>query len=323
MYGGSTYEVAPGRLEGPGPGPPRSALWRRLPHAARRWRRRLPDAARKGRGALGGGGLIAIIIGILAATGVFGGGGSSGFNVPGFEQLQPAPPAQSDQITAEAQAVGDDAGEFVRFVVQDVQEEWTRLFQEAGATYEVTQLVLFSQATNSGCGPASSATGPFYCPLDQTVYMDLTFFEELNRRFGAPGTGGPGEFALAYVVAHEFGHHVQNVRGINEAVRREQQANPEQANDLSVRLELQADCLAGIWAHTAFEDQLLEPGDIEQALGAAAAVGDDRIQERTQGRIHPESWTHGSSEQRQRWFSRGFESGDPAVCDETFTSNNL
>lgn len=279
----------------------------------------------KGGGALGGGALIAIIIGILAATGVFGGGsgGGSGFNVPGLETLPPAPQATGDQITPDSPQTGDDAGEFVRFVVQDVQEEWTRLFQEAGATYQVTKLVLFSEATESGCGAASSATGPFYCPLDQGVYMDLTFFNELNQRFGAPGTGGPGEFAVAYVIAHEFGHHVQNVRGINEAVRREQQADPGQANELSVRLELQADCLAGVWGHTAFEDNLLEPGDIEQGLAAAAAVGDDRIQQATQGRINPESVTHGSSEQRQRWFSRGYESGDPAVCDETFTSNNL
>lgn len=273
-------------------------------------------------GGLGGGVVMAIIIGILAATGVFGGGGS-GFNVPGLEPLPPAPQAQGDEIAPEARQAGDDAGEFVRFVVQDVQAEWTRLFQEAGATYQVTTLVLFSGLDVSGCGPASAATGPFYCPRDQTVYMDLSFFEELNRRFGAPGTGGPGEFALAYVVAHEFGHHVQNVRGINEAVRREQKDDPSQANELSVRLELQADCLAGIWAHTAFEDGLLEPGDIERGLAAAAAVGDDRIQEVTQGRIDPESWTHGSSEQRQRWFMRGYESGDPEVCDETFTTNEL
>jgi predicted metalloprotease len=155
------------------------------------------------------------------------------------------------------------------------------------------------------------------------VYVDLTFFEELNRRFGAPGGGGPGEFAPAYVIAHEFGHHVQSVAGVNDAVRREQRADPSQANELSVRLELQADCLAGIWAHTAFEDGLLEPGDIEQGLDAAAAVGDDRIQQATQGRIDPESWTHGSSEQRQRWFTRGYESGDPAACDETFTTDDL
>ena len=277
----------------------------------------------KAGGALGGVGIIAIIIGILAATGVFGGGSSSAFNVPGLEPIPPAAQAQGDELAPQARQAGDDAGEFVCFVVPDVQEEWTRLFQAAGATYQETVLVLFSGQTNSGCGPASSSTGPFYCPADLKVYVDLSFFQELNRRFGAPGTGGPGEFAPAYVIAHEFGHHIQNINGINSAVRREQQADPGQANELSVRLELQADCLAGVWGHTAFEDGLLEPGDIEQGLGAAAAVGDDRIQQATQGRINPESWTHGSSEQRQRWFSRGYESGNPAVCDETFTRNDL
>ena len=208
-------------------------------------------------------------------------------------------------------------------MVQDVQAEWTRLSREAGATYEVTTLVLFDDGVETGCGVASSATGPFYCPADARVYVDLSFFDVLRQQFGAPGTGGPGEFAPAYSIAHEFGRHVQNIRGINQAVRREQQADPERTNELSVRVEPQADCLAGVWGHTAFEDGLLESGDVEQGLGAAAAVGDDRIQQRTQGRVTPHNWTHGSSEQRRPWFSRGFESGDPAVCDETFTSNDL
>ncbi|MGI9658292.1 MAG: neutral zinc metallopeptidase, partial [Gaiellaceae bacterium] len=200
----------------------------------------MPMPRGKAGGALGGGGIIAIIIGILAATGVFGGGGSAAFDVPGIEPLPPAAQAQGDELAPQAQQAGDDTAEFIRFVVQDVQEEWTRLFQEAGATYQVTRLVLFDAPLQTGCGPGSPATGPFYCPADQLVYVDPGFFQELSRRFGAPGTGGPGEFAPAYVIAHEFGHHIQNINGINDAVRREQRASPDQANQLSIRLELQA-----------------------------------------------------------------------------------
>jgi hypothetical protein len=168
--------------------------------------------------------------------------------------------------------------------------------------------VLFTQSTTSGCGPASAATGPFYCPADRKVYLDLGFFAELRSRFGAPG-----DFAQAYVVAHEFGHHVQTITGVEPQVRRLQQRNPDAANELSVRMELQADCLAGVWAHSAYDT--LEPGDVQEALGAAAAVGDDRIQRTTTGRVDPESFTHGSSAQRQEWLSRGFESGDMGDCD--------
>lgn len=312
--------------------------WRRVPSTGqvddRRGRRRrtsrrrtggmpLPIPRGKAGGGIGMGAIIAIVVAVLAATGAFSGGGG-GFDLgPVLDSLAPAPSASGDVIASGSSPLDDDAGQFVEFLVQDIQEEWTRLFRAAGLTYGATTLVLFTQATDSGCGLASSATGPFYCPGDQKVYVDLRFFEELSERFGAPGTGGPGEFAPAYVIAHEFGHHVQNLRGVNEAVRREQRANPEQANEWSVRQELQADCLAGIWAHTAFADGLLEPGDIEQGLGAAAAVGDDRIQQATQGRVNPESWTHGSSDQRQRWFARGYESGDPAVCDETFSAEDL
>jgi predicted metalloprotease len=173
--------------------------------------------------------------------------------------------------------------------------------------------VLFEGGTSSACGPASSATGPFYCPPDQKVYLDLGFFDELQSRFGAEG----GDFAIAYVVAHEFGHHIQTVTGISQLVNDQSQSDPSRTNELSVRQELQADCLAGVWAHSQASD--LDAGDIEEALSAAAAVGDDRIQRSTTGRVDPESWTHGSAEQRVQWFTTGQRSGVPGDCD-TFGS---
>ena len=200
--------------------------------------------------------------------------------------------------------------EFVAFVVTDVQNTWEGMFERSGTEYQRTTLVLFTQATQSGCGAASSATGPFYCPLDGKVYLDLAFFRELEARFGAPG-----DFAQAYVIAHEFGHHVQNLLGIDDEVRRGQRENPDEANELSVRLELQADCFAGVWGYSAYEQRLLEEGDLEEGIGAASAVGDDRIQEAARGRVDPESFTHGSAEQRVTWFLKGFERGDPNDCD--------
>jgi predicted metalloprotease len=207
--------------------------------------------------------------------------------------------------------------EFVGFVVQNVQDSWAQLFSEAGQQYQPTVLVLFDGATTSGCGNASARTGPFYCPADAKVYLDLSFFRELQERFGAPG-----DFAQAYVIAHEVGHHVQNVLGISDEVRAEQQASPDDANELSVRLELQADCLAGVWGHAAAEQEILEPGDLEEGLAAAAAIGDDRLQAQATGQVNPDTWTHGSSEQRQDWFSRGFEQGDVESCD-TFSENQV
>jgi predicted metalloprotease len=174
--------------------------------------------------------------------------------------------------------------------------------------------VLFTDATSSGCGHAESAMGPFYCPLDRKVYLDLGFFRELHDRFGAPG-----DFAQAYVVAHELGHHVQNLLGIAEQVQRLQRDNPGAANQLSVLMELQADCMAGVWAHSTQQRQILDLGDLEEGLAAAAAVGDDRIQRQATGRVAPESWTHGSSEQRMTWFRRGLETGRVDQCD-TFAS---
>jgi predicted metalloprotease len=194
----------------------------------------------------------------------------------------------------------------------DVQDYWTRAFPNvaAGAAYEPTKTVFFSQYTDTGCGQATSQVGPFYCPLDRHVYFDLDFLVQLQEQFGATG-----DLAAQYIVAHEFGHHVQNLLGTNEAVNQAQQQGASNANELSVALELQADCYAGAWAYDAFQRELIESAEVtNEAINAAEAVGDDRIQQRTQGRIDPESWTHGSADQRAMWFRRGFESGDPTRC---------
>jgi uncharacterized protein len=204
----------------------------------------------------------------------------------------------------------DPTGAFVDAVADDVQVTWSELFERAGRTYESTQVVLFRDATETRCGLGSSETGPFYCPADRRVYLDHSFFAELERRFGAAG-----DFAEAYVIAHEFGHHVQTLLGVSEQVRRASGDDPSRANELSIRQELQADCLAGVWAHSANARGVLEEGDLEEGLHAAAAIGDDRIQAATSGRINPESWTHGSSAQRVRWLRAGFRSGNPDACD--------
>jgi predicted metalloprotease len=196
--------------------------------------------------------------------------------------------------------------EFVTFVFNDVQ----RTMEQAVSGYRRTKLVLFRDLTESACGSAESATGPFYCPGDEKVYIDLGFYDELKRRFGAPG-----QFAQAYVLAHEVGHHVQKLLGTEAKVRRLQQANPGQANPLSVRMELQADCYAGVWAHSTDERKLLEAGDVESGLGAAAAVGDDRIARMSRQQVSPERFTHGSSAQRVQWFKTGMESGSLQSCD--------
>jgi predicted metalloprotease len=273
-----------------------------------RWRRgtgggQIEDRRGAGPVALGGGagglGLVVLLLFYLLG----GGGGASGGPLEGLPEL----PAAQGETGPDPDA---ELKDFVGFVVQDVQRSWTTTFANANKQYEPTKLVLFEGATQTGCGVGSSETGPFYCPLDRKVYLDLGFFRELRSRFGAPG-----DFAQAYVIAHEFGHHVQNVLGVNSEVRQKQQQDPGQANELSIRLELQADCLAGVWAHSAYEQNLLESGDLEEGLAAAAAVGDDRIQERTSGRVNPEQWTHGSSEQRVTWFKKGFDGGDPGSCD--------
>jgi hypothetical protein len=205
----------------------------------------------------------------------------------------------------------EQVADFISFVLDDVQNTWTREFAKAGREYQRARLVLFTDATRSGCGFAESAAGPFYCPADSKVYIDLGFYNELRSRFGAPG-----DFAQAYVLAHEVGHHVQHLLGISDKVRDAQSGgNRQQANALSVRLELQADCLAGVWAHSTNERRLLEEGDVEEGLGAASAVGDDRIQKQMGGRVSPESWTHGSAKQRAGWFRRGLETGRINDCD--------
>jgi uncharacterized protein len=208
---------------------------------------------------------------------------------------------------------GDERGEFAAAVLGLTEETWGEVFAGRGADYREPTLVLFDRATPSACGFGSAAVGPFYCPADERIYLDLTFFDELDRRFGAEG-----DFAEAYVIAHEVGHHVQNLLGISDQVRGEQRRLGEaDANELSVRLELQADCLAGVWG--ASHRDLLEPGDVEEGLAAAAAIGDDTLQRTGGGEVQPESWTHGSSAQRVRWLRRGLESGDPDRCD-TFSA---
>ena len=201
--------------------------------------------------------------------------------------------------------------DFVSFVLDDTQNTWTELLpQQTGTQYRHAKLVLFRNATQSGCGGAESATGPFYCPEDEKVYIDLGFFNELRQRFGATG-----QFAQAYVLAHELGHHIQKLTGIEGKVRQLQQSNSREAKPLSVKLELQADCFAGVWARSTQQRGLLEKGDVESALSAASAVGDDHIQKMSTGHVSPESFTHGSSQQRMQWFNAGLDKGTIAACN--------
>jgi predicted metalloprotease len=205
----------------------------------------------------------------------------------------------------------DELGQFASVVLRETEVTWTEVFSQRGSRYEPPQLVLFERAVRSACGTSSAAVGPFYCPLDRKVYLDLSFFSELGRRFGAPG-----DFAAAYVIAHEVGHHVQELLGVGGQVQRlRQRASEEESNQLSVRMELQADCLAGVWGHYADQRQIIEPGDFEEGLRAAAAIGDDRLQKMGQGYVQPESWTHGSSEQRTTWLRQGLTSGRIESCD--------
>lgn len=245
---------------------------------------------------IGGGGIGGVIIALLV---IFLGGDPSAVSTGGGPQ-QAGPPL----------AEGDEASEFVAHVLGSTEQVWNEVFpSQAGQPYREPSLVLFTQATQSACGVGQSAMGPFYCPLDNSVYIDLAFYRDLRDRFGAPG-----DFAQAYVIAHEVGHHVQTLLGISEEVHAARQRLPEtRGNELSVRQELQADCFAGVWAHHARE--LLEPGDAEEALNAAAAIGDDNLQRQQGGRVQPESFTHGTSEQRMEWFRRGMESGDMRRCD--------
>jgi hypothetical protein len=294
-------------------------------NGAVKWRRtdssHLDDQRGRSRGGLGipiagGGGIIGIIV-LLLAT-VLGGGGGGGGGGMGdiLDQLPNA--VQAPDAGGGSQANQEEA-EFVEFLTEDVQAVWADIFAERGQQYSYATTNLFSGQVNTGCGAATSAVGPFYCPADSEVYIDLDFFRELANRFDAPG-----DFAQAYVIAHEMGHHVQNLEGTSEAVRAQEQAagSQEAANQWSVLLELQADCYAGVWANSVNvrgqeegSDVALEDGDIEEGLAAAEAVGDDRIQEQSGVNVNPETWTHGSSEQRRTWFDRGFDTGDPAQCD--------
>lgn len=262
--------------------------------------------------------LILAVLFFLFRGSLFGGGGGGQLPIPmpqggtGIEVPFPklpggtggaggAPGPVSAGSPAEEEMV-----DFVSFLLDDLQETWHRLLPD----YRDAKLVLFRDSVGSGCGPAAAQMGPFYCPADEKVYIDLSFYGDLRDRFGAPG-----DFAQAYVLAHEIGHHVQKVIGVEPKVRRAQQANPARKNELSVRMELMADCLAGVWGASAGERSLLEPGDIREGMDAAAAIGDDRLQKMQGGRVQPEGFTHGSSAQRVEWLQRGIESGDPNRCD--------
>jgi predicted metalloprotease len=248
---------------------------------------------------------VALVVGLAAGT------RAAGYAVDDpFKGFSPAAATTPARDVGGAPDRRRDLGAFLRFVVGDIQGFWAREFQSNGMSYRPATVVVFQRATPTGCGPASAATGPFYCPLEETVYLDPGFFRELAVVFRAPG-----DFADAYVLAHELGHHVQQLTGIADQVQVAMQQDPPDANALSIRLELQADCLAGVWGHSTYERGLLERGDLAEAIRAAAAVGDDRIQKRTIGRIQPETWTHGSGAQRRSWYERGFNGGDPNACD--------
>ena len=249
---------------------------------------------------------------------VLGGGGAGGFSPDvGFDNFPATPPASSSGFDADSPDPDEGLRVFMEFVMGDVQDSWVTTFAGGGKTYERTKLRLFAGGVRTGCGAASSESGPFYCPGDRRVYLDLGFFRELRDRFGAPG-----DFAQAYVIAHEVGHHVQNLLGILPQVNQAQRDDPDSANELSVRLELQADCFAGVWAHSAYQRQILEDGDLEEGLTAAAAIGDDRIQTQATGGFDRETFTHGSSEQRTRWFLKGYEEGAVSSCD-TFAAESV
>ena len=256
-----------------------------------------------GKVALGGGaiGIIILLINLF-------GGQNVQQLTPILEQLQQGQTTQT-QNSEPLSAADQEMGEFVSTVLADTEDVWKKIFQENGLTYEEPKMVLFRSNVETACGAATSASGPFYCPAgDRKVYMDLAFFEELKTRFGAQG----GDFAIAYVIAHEVGHHVQTLLGTSSKMRQLQEGKSEaEANKLSVALELQADFFAGLWTHyNQNTNQMLEPGDIEEALSAANAVGDDAIQSKMQGHVVPDSFTHGTSEQRMYWFKKGFKSGD-------------
>lgn len=259
-----------------------------------------------------GGGIIGLIVVVIN---MFLGGGD--VDVSQLPELMPGQ-QQGQQMSPEEKAADDERANFVKVVLAETEDVWNNLFQQEGQNYAEPTLVLFRNAVQSGCGNASSASGPFYCPGDNKLYIDLAFYEEMQNRFNAPG-----DFAMAYVVAHEVGHHVQTLLGTSEKLARaRQQMSEADYNKLSVMNELQADYFAGVWAHYANRAKILEPGDIEEALNAANAIGDDRLQQQSQGHIVPDAFTHGTSAQRMYWFKKGFQSGDPSQGD-TFNDPTL
>jgi predicted metalloprotease len=239
-------------------------------------------------------------------------GGNSGMGDL-IDVLAPASPSAQEAPLDPAQDPRADQVAFIGDVLEDTQVMWSEIFAESDLQYQPTDLVIFRGATQSGCGGAYAQVGPHYCPPDQNIYVDLDFLDQLQEQFGAAG-----DTAEAYIVAHEVGHHIQNQLGVLEEVMRVQQSNPEQGQEAQIDLELQADCFAGVWLSTLRTGEsaaVLEDGDLQEALNAASAVGDDNIQETTTGQVNPETWTHGSSEQRYEWLKRGFDSGDPSACD--------
>jgi predicted metalloprotease len=264
-------------------------------------------------------GIVCLVLGINPLT-LLTDGGLQIPNMPrpdrqGAPQSAPGMPGQPGVGTSE-----DAKTRFVRYVLADTEDVWDQIFKGAGRRYEKPTLVLFSGATRTACGTGQSAMGPFYCPADRKVYIDLSFYDDLQRRFRAPG-----DFAQAYVIAHEVGHHIQNLLGIADKVQgmKQRVSSQAQANSLQVKMELQADCFAGVWASLNHQmNNRLQPGDIESGLTAAAAIGDDRLQKQAQGYAVPESFTHGSSEQRVRWFKRGYDTGQTQQCD-TFNASSL
>ena len=250
-----------------------------------------------------GGAIILLVLSLLTGKNFFQFFDSSGGTGPAPTEATATAPANESPEEAQLRTAANS-------VITDAQNTWTSIFRQEGIEYQRARLVLFRDITQTGCGTGQATSGPFYCPADGNVYLDLGFFDELHRRFGAPG-----DFAQAYVIAHEVGHHVQNLMGTSDRVQEAMQSDRRNANQYSVRLELQADCYAGIWGRSAASRNVLDPGDVEEGLAAAAAVGDDRLQEMSGRAVNPESFSHGSSAQRMEWFQRGFRSGDIRDCD--------
>lgn len=253
------------------------------------------------------GGISLVGIALFLLVNYLGGGDVSDV----LNQLQEIPIEQQQYVNNTEYEGVDEYEVFASTVLGSNNDMWTTVFSKANKTYTAPKLVLFRTATESGCGTATSRVGPHYCPLDKTIYLDETFFDELKNRFGATG----GDVAEAYVISHEVSHHAQNELGVMNEVMESQQENPDEGNTLSIKLELQADCFAGLWANSIRDADVLSPGEIKEAMDAAAAVGDDRIQEKVTGSVNPESWTHGSSEERVSWFNRGYESGTLSACN--------